>query len=156
MRCDGSRSWNFSAAIGNGKLHIHRIRRGRLLLEAICRTSVSQPRYCVPAAFLDEGPTTERRIAAKSAVSTQVCPPHRLEISEIISISRKSRRAALLAKGSLTTCPGSTIDATHPLKIDGILSCPASLLCSRGCLAALQSILKQHVQLKSPWARTAD
>ena len=40
--------------------------------------------------------------AAKSAMSTQVCPPHRLDSSEIAGISTKSWRVALLILGSFT------------------------------------------------------
>ena len=38
---------------------------------------------------------------AKSAMSTQVCPPHKLESSATVSISLKSWRVALLVRGSL-------------------------------------------------------
>ena len=152
MCCDGSRSWSFAAAIGNGRLRIQRIRYGCLVSEAICRTSETRSVRCRgarggaqervtvgrnlpfasgafsrPEANRDSAAATgpgsivrysrekaswlgspcfwgidRHRIAslmtAKSAVSTQVCPPHRLESSEIIGISRKSRRAALLVR----------------------------------------------------------
>ncbi len=151
MCCDGSRSWSFAAAIGNGRLRIQRIRYRCLVSEAICRTSETrsvrcrgarggaQERLAVgcdlpfasgafsrPEANRDSAAATgpgiarysrekaswlgspcfwgidRHRIAslmtAKSAVPTQVCRPHWLESSEIIGISRKSPRAALLVR----------------------------------------------------------
>ena len=63
-------------------------------------------------ASLLESPCSRRRNrrrngslrTAKSAMSTQVCPPHRFESSVVISISRKSWRVALLVRGSLGLC----------------------------------------------------
>ena len=56
--------------------------------------------------------TDRHRIAslmtAKSAMSTQVRPPHRLEGSATVSLSIKSRRFALLLRGSSTPFERST------------------------------------------------
>ena len=74
MRCDGSRSWSFAAAIGNSRLRIQRIRNGCLVSKTICRTSETRSARCGGESSEPRGEA--RRSALPSGMTCHPPPAH--------------------------------------------------------------------------------